>query len=674
MFTISRLFILFLKFLCGVILLQAVWYLLRWPVIAWDTDVWFHLDYGRYILEHRTIPQSTYFSFIDPPLPLIDYAWLFQVVVYALHSVWGYEGLIAWRTVVFIALTGLLWRFVFQDASTPRRAMWAMFLWVCCCLVLVSRGVFVRPHMVSYVMLAAFLLILEHGRRSRLLLPLLAVVWCNMHSMAFPLLGLISIAYGAEWVVNRGRRKDRLLGLSLGLSVLAMLATPHDLLRLLTRIPSSDLMLDYVRELKPVSWELLSSLQFRDLIPDHQTILNVWFFLSVTAVAVLLTRRRIRLSHLLLWGGGVGLLPSGWRFQHELMILTLPLLRAFAFSGELAPSPSPPRPLSLVLIGALALIPMACLNETFVPRSAYPVSRQQLPVGVVAFLKTVDAGGRLMHHPNTGGYLRWTLWPRYQIFMDMESPGLPDRYYYWVTRAFEDADLLKTFLATHDPSFISVPIARKRFPELIASYPDYVLVFFDDEEALYVNRRHHPQVAEAHALHGVNPFALAEKSVEELKKHVADELAFRYLAKLLTVDPGCEITNHLAAIAYEQDGAYDKMLPHAEAIIESYPESSTGYELKARALHKLGALDEALSAYQLAWERSDKAARVGLGRTIGLLYLAHQQHAEAYRWLRASLDLFSSETDQDDARALIDAARGAGKLREAKRFSTLLIE
>ena len=279
-----------------------------------------------------------------------------------------------------------------------------------------------------------------------------------------------------------------------------------------------------------------------------------------------------------------------------------------------------------------------------------------------------------MHHPTVGGYLRWHLPSRYRIFMDMDAPFIADRYFHWVTHAFEEAPLLQEFLATYDPSFISVPIARERFPELIASHPDYVLVFFDDEEVLYVNRRHHPQVAETSELKKVNPFALAKKTVEELKKDVASEPVFDYLAKLLAVDPGCEITNHLAAIADEQERAYDDILHHAEAIIASYPESSTGYELKAKALGKLGAFDQALTAYWLAWERSKDAEQRTLGRQMGLLYLAGGAYQPAYHLLRTTINPFAYETPHEDLRALVEAARGAGKVREAQQFSILLGE
>jgi hypothetical protein len=40
--------------------------LLRWPIGTGDTDLWYHLNGGRYFFKHYSIPHDSFFSFIVP--------------------------------------------------------------------------------------------------------------------------------------------------------------------------------------------------------------------------------------------------------------------------------------------------------------------------------------------------------------------------------------------------------------------------------------------------------------------------------------------------------------------------------------------------------------------------------------------------------------------------------
>lgn len=76
-------------------------YLLAWPIMKTDTDIWYHLCGGRYLYEHHALPQTTYFSFISSPArPWVDYYWWFQAAAYQLYSWFGYYGLIALRALL----------------------------------------------------------------------------------------------------------------------------------------------------------------------------------------------------------------------------------------------------------------------------------------------------------------------------------------------------------------------------------------------------------------------------------------------------------------------------------------------------------------------------------------------------------------------------------------------
>src|SRR5438874_10147598 len=69
---------LFVLILIG--LYAAPAYVLMRPVV--DEDIWWHLATGRWIVEHRALPQTDPFSAYGQGRPYVAYSSLFDVVVY----------------------------------------------------------------------------------------------------------------------------------------------------------------------------------------------------------------------------------------------------------------------------------------------------------------------------------------------------------------------------------------------------------------------------------------------------------------------------------------------------------------------------------------------------------------------------------------------------------------
>src|SRR5690349_6491865 len=59
-------------------------YVLMRPVV--DADIWWHLATGRWVVEHRALPQTDPFSMYGHNRPYVAYSWLFDVVVYQLYQ------------------------------------------------------------------------------------------------------------------------------------------------------------------------------------------------------------------------------------------------------------------------------------------------------------------------------------------------------------------------------------------------------------------------------------------------------------------------------------------------------------------------------------------------------------------------------------------------------------
>ena len=651
-----------------------------WPIQRLDTDLWFHLSHGRYLFEHGRVPHDTFFSFLSPPRTGVVYAWLFQAVLYQGYRWWGDYGPLALRALVFLATALLVIKFLLQDAGARSPRVYLSVLCGLIILLLQPRFFLVRPHMMTYLFMILFLYIIELKPQGMWWLPLLAVLWCNSHGIAYPLLVLIALSYSIEYLVGRhagathAPARERGYFVPLVLSLVAVYFTPHSAQLLTEPFKSLTYVSTYVSEFAPIRWADLSSFAVTGLAPSHGTLLSLLVALAVAAGLPALAARRARISHLVLCAGAGVLLLRGNRFMYEASLLVLPLLKANPPVTPGALARAVPRSLYVALLGLLMVMPFVGLSRMVGARPRYPFSARGLPRGVARFLLAVDVGGTVLSYPDSTGYLRWMIYPRYRIFMDLESNLFTAEDFYIGINAFTNGAVLQEVLRRYDPSFISAPIQQARFPSLIHACPDYVPVFFDDAEVLYVNARRHSAIAQRYAL-SFDPFQLFTQPLEEALAAAERPRILAHMRQLLDIDPDGGSTNHWMASFWNREGAYDRAIPYARVLIEQYPEWHRGYEVLGDALKGLQAYDRALSAYRQALRRADtRANKHNVLMQIGIIYFEQRRYRRAYRAFVEAVDLFSPEASLEDVYRLGSAALLAGKPREAQAILAFLYQ
>jgi tetratricopeptide (TPR) repeat protein len=315
----------------------------------------------------------------------------------------------------------------------------------------------------------------------------------------------------------------------------------------------------------------------------------------------------MRISHLILFLGGLALLTEAKRFVNEYALLALPMLAA---NIPIIPSVTRAKRVKIaatLLTVAFMVMPFLFMHYFFYDRPRYPVSARDLPEGVALFLKRVNGSGSVMNYPDTGGYYEWELYPRYKIFMDLQVPFLfPAEDFETARNVYVDQRALRKVITRYRPDFIAVPISMQGFKTLIADHPQYHLIFFDDAEALYGDSSRKPDLISRNEIRSLDPFALYKEPLPE-KPDSRQEL--QELLRLAEMYPGGGIVNAAIAALYQRQGRFREALPHAEAVIRTYPESHLGYQLKAELLSRLGACGEALPFYDEAAGRSEGAMK-----------------------------------------------------------------
>lgn len=157
-----------------------------------NMDIWAHLRTGQLILERRVIPYEDWYSYTASGRPWLEMHWLFQIVMAKLHAVGGVTLLVLTKAVLQALTVAACW--CAAGRGVPLWVKTAIMLLMVVCL---AERSFVRPDMVTNLLLAIWLLILckERPSKSMWLLPPLQVIWVNCHGLF--VLGIVVL--GAYW-------------------------------------------------------------------------------------------------------------------------------------------------------------------------------------------------------------------------------------------------------------------------------------------------------------------------------------------------------------------------------------------------------------------------------------------------------------------------------------------
>ncbi len=655
-----------------------IYYFITWPIVGYDTDLWYHLSGGRYFWQNGTIAKDAFFSYITPPKSWYDYYWLFQVIIYKIFQWTGYYGLIVLRCLLYLLTALFICLFFVQRQRHENRieVLIGLFLAVCCALVILYRDLLVRPHLFSYLFIVVFLYILEFKRDKIWLLPILGILWCNIHGIEYPVMLLIVFAYAAEIYYHQWRKSRQYLAVDkkskwLLISIFYTIFITPQIFKLI-QVPfdvsfqNSAFQYLYVAELLPSPFSnffVFAPVTVNGVISSLQ---NIIILFSIASFLISIYKRNLRISHIILFICSFLLLAKHTRFTYEFTLLSIPLLchgvRLITENAKL-----PRKLVDLALPVVIIIMPLLIFSNFFSNRPAYPFSLSNLPTGVVSFLNRNAAGGRILNESNTGGYLQWALSPQFKIYMDMQMDIFSDTDFALVNNAFCDANVFKEFIKRYDPSFISVSLNRPYFKNIVTSGGQFVPIFFDNTELLYVNKSQYKELAERYELKAINPFQYRDIKYEDESAEKLSQI-FTEASRMRDHDPVNYSANHIICSILIVHKQYDQALSCADFIVQHYPDLSHGYALKADALFGMERYAEAARLYKKALDMGQTAQTDNVYRNLYAAYVKLKEYKKAYNLLFKYVNPFAPNADYKDIYQLGMSAATVGKFREAVTF------
>lgn len=435
----------FLKNLTTQRLMVIILFLLLFGMVGApiDTDTWWHLRSGDYILANRRVPLTDPFSFTKRDQPWIDQSWGSQVIMVGFYRVFGGTGL-AGDTgniglavyMLLLAVGGIVLVYRMCEGNVYTKA--AIII-----LAAATASIFwsARPQMMSFFLSAVVLYLLylyRHKQVDRLwLIPILMVIWVNLHSgfaigfilllgtIAGEVLGKLfglTAPSGPLPASSEGKLPSSLLWRQIGkLALITILSAV-----LLVINPNTTQMWTY-----PFKTVGIGALQqfIQEWASPNFHIRGTWpfLFMLLAMFAVLgLSTRRIDCTDLVLVCGTAFMALYAGRNIATFAIVAAPVLSrhlniVLEDHGWRLMKARPVRGIALILnvtilLGVLLGVGLK-IALTLHPKAVAEAQANALPVRAAAYLNAAKPAGPMFNSYNWGGYLMFAA-PEYPVFVD----------------------------------------------------------------------------------------------------------------------------------------------------------------------------------------------------------------------------------------------------------------
>jgi hypothetical protein len=378
-----------------------------------DPDIWWHLAVGKWILQHKSIPRTDYFSAYGTGKPWAAYSWLFETISAWLVAHLGLMGLVLLNcllvAVVVMALHRLIASFV-QDFT--------MSVLLTIAATVAMNGLFTpRPWLLTMLFFIVELQVVlqvreKHQYRQLLWLPLIFCVWANLHVQFIYGLFLLTLTAGEAWLnwyhtpTDRLRRRARdVWATVLLLCIAATLVNPYFIYiyKVIYQYATQTHMLNIISELHAIPFRSMS---------DY-----LLLFIGLAAIGALGWNRERQLFPwaLLVWAMLLSL-RSGRDMWLLAIVGTVTIASRLGNRATIQTGLSKLQTCSIV-IGIILVTVCVGRISGLSPEKLERETARTFPAAAVEAVKAKRLSGPLFNDLGWGGYFIWNL-PEFPVSMD----------------------------------------------------------------------------------------------------------------------------------------------------------------------------------------------------------------------------------------------------------------
>ncbi len=370
---------------------------------VWDKDSFWHIAFGRQIVETGSLVRTEPFSFVTEGRPITDLSWLPHLIFGLLYERSGFRGL-----EILTGFLGLLTAFFMIRTARIEYTLLHLGLYFSLFFNIFKSRIRLRPEGLSIVLFAALIYLLALYRADRLRRPLafaaLFLLWTQVHPSW--IYGLVAV----PWFIleKRGLKPDRNLlkdaAFMLGLPVIALFFNPYFHAPVI--FPFTSFITMKLHPMEIAEW--------KNLTLGSLTGPFAVFLVAVAAHSVFLAARKresVFMTAFIVMQ--LFFLFSWTRYLTFAMVAMLPFALRL-FDAVIKPFP---RYRTLFAVIALAVLLMPFLSlMTYVPTERSLSA--SFPEEESAFLLSNDVRGNILNVYETGGFLEFRTYPKCRIFID----------------------------------------------------------------------------------------------------------------------------------------------------------------------------------------------------------------------------------------------------------------
>ena len=472
-----------------------------------DAGIGWHIRAGQQILATHAIPRVDSFSSTVAGKPWFAWEWLYDVIVGQLEATLGLNGVVWLTAVVIAAVFAALFRLMIFRRTNFLAAVVLVLLAVSASMI----HFLARPHVVSWGFTLAWFWILDSserdcfegdvgaGRRWLWALPLLMLVWVNVHGgflVGFVLWGIFLVSAIWTWFSAREGRIEELLEKMAARNRVRNLAW----VGLLSLVAS--LVNPYGWKLQSHIYSYLSNRFLMDHIDEfqspnfHGAAQKCFLALLLIAVAVLAVRgRQLRLSAGLtvLFAMYAGLYASrNIPVSSILLVMVVgPLLpsmgigrgfsqRMSAVEGGLGGHAWP-------IVGIIVTLAIAAnggrVGSGVVMDAHFSPTR--MPVEAVNYLEKNNVPGPVLSPDYWGGYLIYRLYPGTLVVVDDRHDLYGEQFFKSYLKMMHGERGWEDFLEAHEASCVLLP-RDAALANTLAGSKEWRSIYGDDSAIAFV--------------------------------------------------------------------------------------------------------------------------------------------------------------------------------------------
>jgi hypothetical protein len=147
-----------------------------------DCDTGYHIRAGEYILDTLSIPKHDMFSFLSPPIPWTAHEWLSEVMMGAIHGIFGLAGIF----IFFSTLISFVYYFLFKILQSLKANIIIATIVIISVIASSQMHWLARPHIFSMLLVLLWYFLLDayqYDKKNILYLQIpLMLLWVNLHA------------------------------------------------------------------------------------------------------------------------------------------------------------------------------------------------------------------------------------------------------------------------------------------------------------------------------------------------------------------------------------------------------------------------------------------------------------------------------------------------------------